>query len=97
MYMLEQLEDLAIRETYEIVDAEIEKALSNFLLKHIDFENFEIMDSITLIVINIGLKSLWDEILLKKDSIANGEVVKLIEECDEKYGAHIEDPYWSYM
>lgn len=96
MYALEQLEEIAWRETYEVLDDEVKKAISSFLLSNIDYEDFEIMDTVTGIILSLGLKSVWDEILLKKDSISNNKVVELIEECDEKYGAHVEDPYWDY-
>lgn len=96
LYVFEQLYEIAQREVWEILDDAVIDAISDFILRNIDYENFDIMDTVTSIIPMIGLKDVWNTIVSKKVSINEPRVVKLIEECDAEYGEHVEDPFWDY-
>lgn len=92
----EQLYEIAQREVYEMLDEPVINAISDFILCNIDYEDFDIMDTITSIIPILGLKKVWDTIISRKNSIKEARVVKLIEECDEEYGEHVKDPFWDF-
>ena len=95
-YAFEQLFEISNREAYQKLDKDVLDALSDFVLCNIDCEDYEIMDLVTSIVGMLGLKDVWDYIKSKKKYINNAKVVKLIEECDEEFGEHVDDPFWDY-
>ena len=80
-YTFEQLLEITQRDTHKYLDEVVVNQLTEFILSHIDYEDYNIMGVVTSIVSNVGLKNVWKEILSKKSTIENINVVKLIEDC----------------
>lgn len=94
LYAFEQLLEIAERDMLELLEEVLINKISDFILSNIDYEDFDIMDTITSIVPTIGLENAWEIILSKKATIKNVKVVKLIEECNAEYGETVGDPHW---
>ena len=91
---LSELYELAYRQwdTYEALNEEVAQALSEYLISAINFNSYEIMDTIISIVEKLSLKRVFDYILQQKRVVKNKSVLTLIEEAEE-YGSRIEDPF----
>ena len=96
--ILEELEELAEIQwlTYNIISENLKNKLENYLLKIIDLDSYEIMDSIFIIIGRLGLKNIYLWIMENKKYIKNIEVIKDIEEIEEEYGESYTDPYANY-
>lgn len=94
-FVLEELIDLANRQwhQYKLLDLEVRKQLEKYILSVIDFEDESIMDYILSIIPLLGLKSLFDEIIQKKETISNEVVIANINDAEKEYGCNVENPY----
>lgn len=95
IYAYDQLCEIADRQcnTYTLLDKELQSKVTSFLIKYIDFNDFDIMDAILYIIPNLGLKKAFDFILNNKNQISSYEIKKLLDVCCLEYGENVEDPY----
>lgn len=87
--------ELSIRywHTYEIMDINLKRKISLFLMKKCDYESYEIMDIITAIIPLLGLQELWDKIIEDKPKILDPSIISLLDDSIKDYGYNVEDPY----
>lgn len=92
---LEELDELAERQwhTYEIISDDLKSKIENFIISIINYESYEIMDLILVIIPKLGLKNIFNKIVLNIDSIRNTEVINLIREAKKEYGRTVANPY----
>lgn len=81
MYALEQLEIIAEQHSYYEVDINLSNDLSKFLISILDFNNFELMDSILFSVINMSLNKVFEFVNQNKKN-ASVEVLEIINEAE---------------
>lgn len=96
MYALEELLELTERQcnTYLLLEETMKMKIEKYIIENINYEDIEIMDCITTIVINLGLKQSFEYIIKNKYKINNAEFIKEIENLEKEYGEHIDNPYW---
>ena len=92
---LEYIYELSVRywHTYKVMDINLKKQVSIYLIERCDYESYEIMDIITAIIPLLGLQEVWNKILKDKPKILNFRIVALIDETIDDYGFNVEDPY----
>lgn len=83
IYALEQLSIIAEQHSYYSVDRSMEIQLSDYLINVINMKNYEIMDIVLFIVVNMSLKRVMD-FLLKNIEEASSEVKEMIVESYEE-------------
>lgn len=95
LYSLEELNELAGRQwhTYEILSDTIKEQIENYIFSIINYDSYEIMDLILVIIPKLGLKNLYRSIIEKQSNIYNVEVIKLIDEAKNEYGETVANPY----
>jgi hypothetical protein len=95
--ILEALDQLAERQgyTYELLDKKLMQRVENLIFKIWKIENEEIVDIISVIVIKLGLKNVFNYMknVLKDELPQNIKII--IQETIDEAGEHIEDPYHS--
>lgn len=96
LFAFEQLCELADRQsnTYTILDKNHQNKITDFIQNHVsDFDDYDVMDSILYIVVNMGLKNAFQYILGNRNKIKNDDVQKMIDECIMECGDTIDNPY----
>lgn len=97
-WKFEQLCELDERQfyTYEMLDAETTNKIEAFILENIDYECYEIVDTVIVIVLRLGMKNLFDKIYLNLKNIKSDSIKTLIIETRQEYYSTLEDPYIGY-
>lgn len=92
---LRQLYEIAYRQwdTYEALDSEIEKRVSDYVLGACDFTSYDITDVVISIVENLTLRDVFRYMTDNLDHVQNPAVRGLIEEAKDEYGDIIDDPF----
>lgn len=95
------LDELTMRQvdTYENLKEPLRNELDNVLCDLWNTDNYDDVDVITSLLINLGLKKTYKKM---KESIKNvsnisPEILDEIKEAIEDVGGNIEDPYHDYM
>lgn len=95
--ILEALDQLAERQgyTYELLDKKLMQRVENLIFKAWNIDNEEIVDIISVIVIKLGLKNVFNFMknALKNELPQNIRII--IQETIDEAEEHIEDPYHS--
>lgn len=92
---LEELDELADRQwhTYELISYNIKKEIEEYLITIIDYEDYEIIDWLLVIIPKLGLEEIYNLVLRKQIDIKNTEVIKIINEAKAEYGENVSNPY----
>jgi len=92
---LKELYELAYRQwdTYEPLEEEISHKVSDYLVSAIQFNSYDIMDTILSIVENLSLKNTFEYIVDRKDDIHNPSVRLLVDEAEKDYSDTIGNPF----
>lgn len=92
---LKDLYELAYRQwdTYEPLNDELSQKTANYLISAIQFNSYDIMDTILSIVENLSLKSVFEYIINNKENIHNPSVQFLVDEAENDYADTIDDPF----
>lgn len=95
IYAFDQLCEVADRQcnTYTVLKKEYQNKITKFIIDHIDFNDFEVMDSILYIIPNLGLKDAFQYILKNKYKIKKTSISKMLDQCIKEYGKTVDDPY----
>ena len=96
-WKFDQLFELADRQfyTYEKLDDETITRIETFILENIDYECYEVVDTVLVIILRLGMKDLFDKIYLNLPNITNQSVKDVIIETKREY-SNIDDPYIGY-
>ena len=92
---LEELDELAERQwhTYEIISDGLKAKIENFTVSIINYESYEIMDLVLVVIPKLGLQNTFSKIVQNIDSIRDSEVIELIREAEKEYGKTVSNPY----
>lgn len=92
---LKDLYELAYRQwdTYEPLDDEMSGKISDYLISAVQFNAYDIMDTILSIVENLSLKGVFEYIIQNKENIRNPSVKFLVEEAENDYAETIGNPF----
>jgi hypothetical protein len=92
---LEELLELADRQwhTYELLDNEIKKQLTNYLKTVMDFDDKKIMHYILRIIPCLGMEELFSYIVNNKSFIQNLDVLHEVRLSEKEYGKTVNNPY----
>ena len=83
IYALEQLSIIAEQHSYYPLDCNLERQVTDFLIKVMNIQKYDIIDIVLFIVVNMSLKNVMDY-LLKNIQSTSPEIRKLIlESCEE--------------
>lgn len=93
---LDILVELSSRQwnTYKLAYKSIRDVITEYLIKNINLNSDEDIDSAIRISLALGLKDVYDFILSKVDNISNDNVVELLKEYQSEI-KDISDPYCS--
>jgi len=81
IYTFEQLEKIAENENDTLYYGYEEKYINeikNFIENNLDYNNYELIDIILTIVINMNLDSIWN-MIIAENNLTNQDVIELIE------------------
>ncbi|EAE3623086.1 hypothetical protein QJV15_00010 [Listeria cossartiae subsp. cayugensis] len=95
------LDELTMRQvdTYEILKEPVREQLDNELCSLWNTENYDDVDIITLLLINLGLKNTYNRMKksIEDTSEISPEILEEIQDAIEEVGDNIDDPYQDYM
>ncbi|EAF6317221.1 hypothetical protein AS074_01935 [Listeria monocytogenes] len=95
------LDELTMRQvdTYEILKEPLRGQLDNELYNLWDTENYDDVDIITSLLINLGLKNTYNKMKksIEDTSEISPEILEEIQDAIEEVGDNIDDPYQDYM
>lgn len=83
IFALEQLSIIAEQYAYYQIDKELEMSVTDYLIGVVDFSDFELMDIILFIVVNMSLRRVMDYLLNSKQEKSH-EVMGIINESAEE-------------
>ncbi|HAA7627885.1 TPA_asm: hypothetical protein GHD39_01800 [Listeria monocytogenes] len=95
------LDELTMRQvdTYEILKEPLRGQLDNELYNLWNTENYDDVDIITSLLINLGLKNTYNKMKksIEDTSEISPELLEEIQDAIEEVGDNIDDPYQDYM
>ncbi|MBC1546353.1 hypothetical protein HCJ27_04480 [Listeria sp. FSL L7-1435] len=95
------LDELTMRQvdTYEILKEPLRGQLDNELCNLWNTENYDDVDIITSLLINLGLKNTYNRMKKSIEGISeiSPEILEEIQDAIEAVGDNIDDPYQDYM
>ncbi|MBC1543316.1 hypothetical protein [Listeria cossartiae] len=95
------LDELTMRQvdTYEILKEPLRGQLDNELCNLWNTENYDDVDIITSLLINLGLKNTYNRMKksIEGTSEISPEILEEIQDAIEEVGDNIDDPYQDYM
>lgn len=95
------LDELTMRQgdTYENLKEPLRGELDNILCNLWNTDNYDDVDIITSLLINLGLKETYNKMKesIKDSKNISPEILEAIEDTIEEVGDNIEDPYHDYM
>ncbi|HFK6745416.1 TPA: hypothetical protein ACGY2P_001156 [Listeria monocytogenes] len=95
------LDELTMRQvdTYEILKEPLRGQLDNELYNLWNTENYDDVDTITSLLINLGLKNTYNKMKksIEDTSEISPEILEEIQDAIEEVGDNIDDPYQDYM
>ncbi|MDE03836.1 hypothetical protein D0T48_01320 [Listeria monocytogenes] len=95
------LDELTMRQvdTYEILKEPLRGQLDNKLYNLWNTENYDDVDIITSLLINLGLKNTYNKMKksIEDTSEISPEILEEIQDAIEEVGDNIDDPYQDYM
>ncbi|MBC1377017.1 hypothetical protein [Listeria innocua] len=95
------LDELTMRQvdTYEILKEPLRGQLDNELYNLWNTENYDDVDIITSLLINLGLKNTYNRMKksIEGTSEISPEILEEIQDAIEAVGDNIDDPYQDYM
>ncbi|HAB0160594.1 TPA_asm: hypothetical protein GIO71_03985 [Listeria monocytogenes] len=95
------LDELTMRQvdTYEILKEPLRGQLDNELYNLWNTENYDEVDIITSLLINLGLKNTYNKMKksIEDTSEISPEILEEIQDAIEEVGDNIDDPYQDYM
>lgn len=95
------LEELTMRqgETYENLKEPLRGELDDELCSLWNTENYDDVDVITLLLINLGMKKTYNKMResMKDTTNISPEIIEEIQDAIEEVGDNIDDPYHDYM
>ncbi|MGX7420755.1 hypothetical protein ACWOFR_18440 [Carnobacterium gallinarum] len=95
------LDELMMRQgdTYENLKEPLRSKLDSVLCSLWNTENYDDVDIITSLLINLGLKKTYTKMKksIKDNTNISSEILEEIEDTIEEVGDNIEDPYHDYM
>lgn len=95
------LDELTMRQvdTYEILKEPLRGQLDNELYNLWNTENYDDVDIITSLLINLGLKNTYNKMKksIEDTSEISPEILEEIQDAIEEVGDNIDDPYLDYM
>ncbi|MBC1567689.1 hypothetical protein HCJ20_02060 [Listeria sp. FSL L7-1425] len=95
------LDELTMRQvdTYEILKEPLRGQLDNELCNLWNTENYDDVDIITSLLINLGLKNTYNRMKksIEGTSEISPEILEEIQDAIEAVGDNIDDPYQDYM
>ncbi|ELU8148993.1 hypothetical protein SD224_000886 [Listeria monocytogenes] len=95
------LDELTMRQvdTYEILKEPLRGQLDNELYNLWNTENYDDVDIITSLLINLGLKNTYNKMKksIEDTSEISPEILEEIQDAIEEVGDNIDDPYQDYM
>ncbi|HEL7473259.1 TPA: hypothetical protein UP313_001066 [Listeria monocytogenes] len=95
------LDELTMRQvdTYEILKEPLRGQLDNELYNIWNTENYDDVDIITSLLINLGLKNTYNKMKksIEDTSEISPEILEEIQDAIEEVGDNIDDPYQDYM
>lgn len=95
------LDELTMRQvdTYEILKEPLRGQLDNELYNLWNTENYDDVDIITSLLINLGLKNTYNKMKKSIDDTSeiSPEILEEIQDAIEEVGDNIDDPYQDYM
>ncbi|RJZ63660.1 hypothetical protein [Listeria monocytogenes] len=95
------LDELTMRQvdTYEILKEPLRGQLDNELYNLWNTENYNDVDIITSLLINLGLKNTYNKMKksIEDTSEISPEILEEIQDAIEEVGDNIDDPYQDYM
>ncbi|PSA19558.1 hypothetical protein [Listeria monocytogenes] len=95
------LDKLTMRQvdTYEILKEPLRGQLDNELYNLWNTENYDDVDIITSLLINLGLKNTYNKMKksIEDTSEISPEILEEIQDAIEEVGDNIDDPYQDYM
>ncbi|EAC4715476.1 hypothetical protein BH819_03410 [Listeria monocytogenes] len=95
------LDELTMRQvdTYEILKEPLRGQLDNELYNLWNTENYDDVDIITSLLINLGLKNTYNKMKksIEDTSEISPEILEEIQDAIEEVGGNIDDPYQDYM
>ncbi|HAC1663387.1 TPA_asm: hypothetical protein GI873_05780 [Listeria monocytogenes] len=95
------LDELTMRQvdTYEILKEPLRGQLDNELYNLWNSENYDDVDIITSLLINLGLKNTYNKMKksIEDTSEISPEILEEIQDAIEEVGDNIDDPYQDYM
>ncbi|MBR0490569.1 MAG: hypothetical protein IJJ82_00790 [Clostridia bacterium] len=86
IYTFEQLEKIAENENDTLYYGYEEKYINeikNFIENNLDYNNYELIDIILTIVINMNLDSIWN-MIIAENNLTNQDVIELIEDVKKE-------------
>ncbi|EAC6866157.1 hypothetical protein C6W70_09815 [Listeria monocytogenes] len=95
------LDELTMRQvdTYEFLKEPLRGQLDNELYNLWNTENYDDVDIITSLLINLGLKNTYNKMKksIEDTSEISPEILEEIQDAIEEVGDNIDDPYQDYM
>ncbi|EMK1048191.1 hypothetical protein V8L42_000951 [Listeria monocytogenes] len=95
------LDELTMRQvdTYEILKEPLRGQLDNELYNLWNTKNYDDVDIITSLLINLGLKNTYNKMKksIEDTSEISPEILEEIQDAIEEVGDNIDDPYQDYM
>ncbi|EPY9329344.1 hypothetical protein ACXHXU_000603 [Listeria monocytogenes] len=95
------LDELTMRQVdiYEILKEPLRGQLDNELYNLWNTENYDDVDIITSLLINLGLKNTYNKMKksIEDTSEISPEILEEIQDAIEEVGDNIDDPYQDYM
>ncbi|EHQ6911013.1 hypothetical protein KIX26_000875 [Listeria monocytogenes] len=95
------LDELTMRQvdTYEILKEPLRGQLDNELYNLWNTENYDDVDIITSLLINLGLKNTYNKMKksIEDTSEISPEILEEIQDAIEEVGDNIDDPYQDYI
>lgn len=97
-WKFDQLYELADRQfyTYEKLDDETITRIETFILENVDYECYEVVDTVLAIIVRLGMKDLFNKIYLNLPNITNQSVKDVIIETKQGEFSKLDDPYSGY-
>ena len=86
IYTFEQLEKIAENENDTLYYGYEEKYINeikNFIENNLDYNNYELIDIILTILINMNLDSIWN-MIIAENNLTNQDVIELIEDVKKE-------------